>query len=116
MIHGIGTDIVHIPRFKKALDRWGDSLVERIFTPQEVAYSSKKRSPEQHLAVRFAAKEAFFKAIGRRIGFREVEVVNDTDGRPYFSLQPQAFSLNLRTHLSLAHHGEYCIAQVILER
>lgn len=126
MVYGIGIDIVHIPRFKKALDIWGDSLKKRLFTPEELTYSSDKRTPEQHLAVRFAAKEAFFKALGRRIGFREVEVVSGRDGKPSIVFNPELDSgtLNLiqgnlqslKTHLTLSHDSEYGIAQVILER
>lgn len=115
MIHGIGIDIVHIPRFKKALDRWGDSLIKRLFTPEELTYSLDKRTPAQHLAVRFAAKEAFFKALGKRIGFTEVEVVSGRGGKPHIKISDCGLKHGLRTHLTLSHDREYGIAQVILE-
>ncbi len=135
MIYNIGIDIVHIPKFKKAVERWGDKLKKRIFTKGELAYCENRRFSEQHLAVRFAAKEAFIKALGRGVGSKEIEVTNNSDGRPYIvlnsqfpipnlvpaglNLSPQVLSREqgseLRTHLSLSHDGDYCIAQVILE-
>ena len=115
MIHGIGIDIVHIPKFKKTIEKWGNRFKNRIFTQNELAYCEGKRFSEQHLAARFAAKEAFIKAVGRTVKFSDIEILNNHDGKPYFSLKPSAFSLNFKTHLSLSHDGDYCVAQVILE-
>lgn len=117
MIYNIGIDIVHIPKFKKAVERWGNKLKKRIFTKGELVYCENRRFSEQHLAVRFAAKEAFIKAFGRGVGSKEIEVTNNSNGRPYIVLNSQFPIQNseLRTHLSLSHDGDYCIAQVILE-
>lgn len=115
MIHGIGIDIVHIPKFKMAIEKWGDKFKTRIFTQSELAYCGKRRFSEQHLAARFAAKEAFIKALGKVVKFGDIEVFNNQDGKPYLSLQPSAFCRNFKIHLSLSHDGDYCIAQVILE-
>jgi len=121
MIYGIGIDIVHIPKFKKVVERWGDRFRNRIFTQNELMYCGKRRFSEQHLAARFAAKEAFLKALGERKKFSEIEVANNSDGKPYLSLQPDkevlrpSFCRNFKTHLSLSHDRDYCIAQVILE-
>ena len=82
MIHGIGIDTVEISRFKRALDRWGDRLKTRLFTPGELAYCLGQRSPERHLSARFAAKVSFFKALGRPLAFRDVEVSRDPAGAP----------------------------------
>lgn len=111
MIYGIGIDIVHIPKFKKALERWGDKFKNRLFTSNELTYCEKRRFSEQHLAVRFAAKEAFLKALGKRKKFRELEVANNSVGKPCIKVA----DCKLRTSLTLSHDGEYCIAQVILE-
>ena len=117
MIYSIGIDIVHIPKFKKAVERWGDKLKKRIFTKGELAYCENRRFSEQHLAVRFAAKEAFIKALGRGVVSKEIDVTNNSDGRPYILLNSKSPIQNseLLTHLSLSHDGDYCIAQVILE-
>lgn len=115
MIYGIGIDIVHIPKFKKAIEKWGGRFTHKIFTQNEIAYCEKRKSFEQHLAARFAAKEAFIKAMGKAVRFSDIEVLNNQDGKPYFNLQPSAFSLQLKTHLTISHSEEYGIAQVILE-
>lgn len=128
MIYGIGIDIVHIPKFKKALERWKDKLKNRLFTSNELTYCEKRKFSEQHLAARFAAKEAFLKALGERKKFGEIEVANNSDGKPIirisdfrfrnseFKIQnPKSQVQNLKTHLTLSHDADYCIAQVVLE-
>lgn len=111
MIYGIGIDIVHIPKFKKAVERWGDRFKNRIFTQSELTYCGKRRFSEQHLAARFAAKEAFLKALGERKKFSEIEVANNSTGKPCIKISACKF----QTSLTLSHDGEYCIAHVILE-
>ena len=64
MILGAGVDIVEIFRMKDAVKRWGEEFLTKIFTPREIKYSNSKKFPYQHLAGRFAAKEAVFKALG----------------------------------------------------
>ena len=128
MIYGIGIDIVHITKFKKALERWGDKFKNRLFTGNELTYCEKRRFSEQHLAVRFAAKEAFLKALGKRKKFNEIEVANNSDGKPCIRISDFGFRIselkipnpksqiqNLKAHLTLSHDADYCIAQVILE-
>lgn len=118
MIHGIGIDIVHIPKFKKAIERWGDKFKKRLFTQNELKYCEERKPSVQHLAARFAAKEAFIKALGRGIRFTDIEVVNNQDGRPFVNILGVDLKnrvQNLKSHLSLSHDKDYCIAQVILE-
>ena len=121
MILGIGIDITKIERMKLAVERWGERFLMRVFTKREVEYSYTKKDPYPSLSVRFAAKEAFIKAIGRRtLPFREIEVVNLESGMPVIEikggldrfLREHGIS---RIHLSLAHEREYGIACVILE-
>ena len=118
MIYGIGIDIVHIPKLKKAVERWGDRFKNRIFTQNELLYCEKRRFSEQHLAARFAAKEAFLKAMGCVIKFTDIEVLNNKDGGPYivFSKNPELKIQNLKIHLTISHDGDYCLAQVVLEK
>ena len=116
MIRGIGIDIVDIRRFKRALDRWGSSFTNRLFTEDELSYSLKKIRPEVHLAARFAAKEAFFKAFGLKVGikrYKDVSVVREPDGAPY--LKVTGLDSSNIVHLSITHDGDYSVAEVIVE-
>jgi holo-[acyl-carrier protein] synthase len=123
MIHGIGIDIVNVERMRKAVERWGDRFLRRIFTEAEIAYSYKKAEPWLSLSVRFAAKEAFIKAIGSEISvtLTEIEVMNSAGGSPFFRMKGavEAFfeEKAIRSaHLSLSHEREYGVACVVLEK
>jgi holo-[acyl-carrier protein] synthase len=78
-ILGIGLDATDIPRVAELLNRYGDRFLQRVFTPGEIAYCTKRRKPAPHLAGRFAAKEAAMKALGTghtpEVLWRDVEVV-----------------------------------------
>ncbi len=124
MVYGIGIDIIKIDRFEKALERWGDRLCTRVFTPQEVAACLKKAHPGRHLALRFAAKEAFLKAIGigmfQGVAWKEIEILNDSLGRPQISIMGKAEKIcqekgTKEIFVSISHEEEYGVAQVILE-
>ena len=124
MIFGTGIDVVDISRFERFVRENNNLLFNRLFTPQELAYCVTKKRSAQHLAIRFAAKEAFLKAIGTGLrdglAWRDMEVVNDQSGKPELKLSGKAeelFRLNglVRTFLSLSHDGNYAIASVILE-
>ena len=123
MIYGIGTDIVKIERVKNVIERWGDKFLKRVFTEKEIIYCYKNKHPYNSFAARFAAKEAFIKSLGSKkdISFSEIEVLNDTDGKP--SLIVYGKSLKTlegydirKVHLSLSHDSDYSIAFVILEK
>lgn len=122
MVISVGTDLVWIPRFKKALLRRGERFLERIFTPGEREMCEKRRVPEIHLAARFAAKEATFKALGTGLSlgmrWQDVEVVGGGAEPPSISLKGEAsaraFRLGVkRVLVSLTHHGDYAIAFVV---
>jgi holo-[acyl-carrier protein] synthase len=115
MIIGIGIDIIEVGRVRKAVERT-PRFVDRVFTPAEIAYSEGKASRFQHLAARFAAKEAFFKAIGRRAGWTDVETVNEDSGRPHIVIRSGEDFGFTRSHLSLTHVAETAVAVVVLER
>ena len=125
MIYGIGIDLVQISRIESAVRRWGDRFLERIFTRSEIAHCSSKVRPASRFALRFAAKEAFTKALGtgfrKGIGFRQIEVENDSEGRPVFSLHGRTEEVCrhqgiTKSHLSLSDDGRYAIAMVVLEK
>ncbi len=124
MIIGTGIDIVNIERIDHLLTRWGDRFLCRVFTEREIVRCQKQARPSDCFALRFAAKEAFLKAIG--LGYREgirwtdIEVENDSLGKPSLSVQRKAKELIqvLRVHqalLTLSHDRPYAVAHVILE-
>ncbi len=122
MIIGIGTDIIQTSRIAKSMESSG--FKEKIFSATEIAYCEKKANKFESFAARFAAKEAFFKALGTGwrggIAFNEVEVVNDEFGKPSIQLLGDTNkTLQKREiatiHVSLSHVKEIAMATVILE-
>jgi holo-[acyl-carrier protein] synthase len=82
----IGVDIVEIKRLEKISKRWGRRFLRTVYTTRELDYAHSRRFPYQHLAARFAAKEAMFKALGEVekdfVGWRNIEILNDAYGKP----------------------------------
>ncbi|MBE9502925.1 MAG: holo-ACP synthase [Proteobacteria bacterium] len=124
MIVGIGIDIVEIGRIRQANERWGDNFTSRILSPPELAALKGKRDIHPHISARFAAKEAFLKALGtglaRGISWHDMEVKREKGHRPFFSISGQAHKIMTemgvkKIHLSMSHERQYAIAQVILE-
>ncbi len=119
-MHYIGIDIIEIARIERAIARWGGSFLHRIYTELELKLSHSKPSS---LAARFAGKEAVVKAIGTQtkgIGWREIEILAEPDGKPlvrlYGKAQNQADSLGLgKLAISLSHSKEYAVAFVVGE-
>ena len=122
MIVGIGLDISEIPRIEAALERYGEQFERKVFTAEEIAYSRRFRyRVAEHFAARFAAKEAFSKAVGTgvRMGFRwrEVGVTRRPGGPPRIELTGSMLERygHLTMHLTLSHSGPLAIAVVVLE-
>ena len=124
MIVGIGVDMVSIDRIRDFLDRTGERGRTRMFTPSELAYCLGKADPAESLAARFAAKEAFFKAIGLGWGpggaWVDGEVVQDERGAPSLVLTGRAAEVARdagaeRSHVTLSHGGGMATAVVVLE-
>lgn len=122
-IVGLGTDLARIERFRKFAVA-GNGTLERVFTAQEQNYALKKRDPAPHLAARFAAKEAFVKALGcglrDGLSWQQIEVVRDELGCPSLALSGRAREKMaergaVKTHLSYSHDGDYAVATVVLE-
>ena len=124
MILGTGIDIVNIERIDRLVTRWGDLFIRRVFTETEIDRCQRQARPSECFAIRFAAKEAFLKAVG--LGYREgirwidMEVVNDSMGKPSLFLHRKAMELvrTLGIHhalLTLSHDRPYAVAHVLLE-
>ncbi|MDC1142358.1 holo-ACP synthase [Planctomycetota bacterium] len=123
-IVGIGTDIVDVARIQRLLDEKPDELLSRVYTEIEINYCRTKKRPAVHYAARFAAKEAFMKAIGtgwaKGVGFSQIGVVNDEDGAPSLTLTEQALICMTelgatKAHITASHTDEFATATVILE-
>jgi holo-[acyl-carrier protein] synthase len=124
MIIGTGVDLVEIERLRKVIERLKDRFVFRVFTPGEQAFCNAHRDPIPHYAVRFAAKEALFKALGtgwaKGVTWLDVEVQRERQDAPTMILQGEAQRLSAamgaqKVHLSLSHSDQWAIAMVILE-
>lgn len=122
-IIGIGTDLARSERFRKFLAP-DNKVLERIFSDEERQYSLQKRDPVPHLAARFAAKEAFVKALGTGLrdglAWQQVCVVLDSLGCPTLEISGRAAELMVdrgarKAHLSYSHDGDYAVATVVLE-
>lgn len=90
-IFGIGTDIVNINRVEKNIKTKGKSFKKRIFSSKEILYCEKRKRSTEHFAKRYAAKEAFSKALGtgirNGINFKDIEILNDNLGKPKINLK-----------------------------
>ena len=124
LIAGIGVDIAEIARFERFVREDNRALLERIFTAGELAYSFARKQSAQHLALRFAAKEAFVKALGTGLrdglSWQNMEVVNDAAGKPELVLSGRATEMFAgrrltRCHLALSHDAGCAVAMVVLE-
>ena len=123
MIAGIGTDITEVGRFEKWVKN--PAMLERFFNEKERGFTGTVASQCQHYAARFAAKEAFSKALGTGIsGFslKDVYITKDSEGKPLLNIEGEALSImkerlgECTAFVSLSHEKEYAVAFVVLER
>jgi len=120
MIVGVGTDLVDLDRFRVVLARRPE-LIDRLFTPTEIAYARLRTDPTERFAVRFATKEAVLKAMGVGLGavdWHDIEVVRDDDGRPTVAVRGRAATLASSLgiadwRLTLSHSDVVATATVV---
>ncbi|MHB9028286.1 MAG: holo-ACP synthase [Candidatus Latescibacterota bacterium] len=124
MIIGIGMDIAKVERMEQAMLRHGERFRNRVFTPGEQAYCSRKHYPYESYAARFAVKEAVFKALGRGWsqcgGYTSIEVVSSTSGKPEVAFHGKAKLLAeqlgvRRAFITITHDAGLSAAVAILE-
>ncbi len=122
MIAGIGTDIAEVKRFEKWVQN--PQMLERFFNEKELSTAKSDSAKCQHYAVRFAAKEAFSKALGTGItGFslKDVYITNNSEGKPLLNIEGEALSFmkgrlgECNAFVTLSHEKEYAVAFVVLE-
>jgi holo-[acyl-carrier protein] synthase len=120
-----GIDIASVKRLQAAMERHGKRFEERVFSKVERAYCATKKMKYEHFAARFAAKEAFIKAleVKRANGYElcDIEVRRQASGKPYIYLSPQSrkcFNLPSKSQIeiSLAHERDFAIATVVILR
>jgi len=115
VIFGTGIDIVEISRIRKLMEK-DDRLKNRVFTEKEINYCEKKRKKYDHYAVRFAAKEAVWKALGKGgVGLKNIEIRNRSNGQPEVYLKGRRLD-SPRILVSLTHSRDYAVAQAIVVR
>ncbi|HJO76004.1 MAG TPA: holo-ACP synthase [Pelagibacteraceae bacterium] len=127
-ILGTGIDIVENYRLKEILLKKKSNFKKRIFTINEILYCEKKSNSINCYAKRFAAKEAFVKALGigfrKNINFKDIEVVNNTYGKPYISINKKIANKirilfkvkKFNILLSISDEKKYSIASVIISK
>lgn len=144
MIIGLGTDIVENIRIERAVLRWGDKFLKRVYTEKETFYCYQRKNPYIHFSGRFAAKEATIKAftnatnrlfskddfinisklkdlssfISKPLSLKDIEISNDEYNSPQIhitAILPYNQKKFLRAFLSISHEKNYSIATVILE-
>ena len=124
MIYGVGTDLVNIDRIKKILSKNRDGFVKRVLSEYEQALFANKAHSAAYCAKRFAAKEAFAKALGTGIGrvvsFQDLTIRNNENGKPHF-IPSEKLRLYLvdkkikQAHLSISDESQNAIAFVVIE-
>lgn len=117
-IYGIGTDIIEISRIEKAINRT-KIFKEKVYSEKEIEHIEKKKNSYASYAGRFAAKEAFSKAMGTGVrGFllKDIEILNDELGKPVVYLYNEIKKLaeGLKIQISISHSKEYAVSTVIL--
>lgn len=118
---GLGTDMVEVDRIERAVARWGGAFVCRIYTQAEIARARPPLVRGPRLAARFAAKEAVMKALGagrRGMAWREIEIVNDDQGRPLVRLHGGARRIAdqqgvVSVLVTLSHTHDHAVASAV---
>ena len=121
MVIGIGVDIIEISRIKDSVERFGDNFLNKIYTTGEINYCLSKANKYQHLAARFAAKEAVAKALAtgwnKEFSWQHIEITNEPSGLPVVELKGKLKSFlepdkNLK--ISMSHSRDYVVCMAII--
>ena len=124
MIIGMGVDIAEVGRIRRAIERYGEVFLRRVYTGREREYCERFKNKYERYAGRFAAKEAAMKALGtgwrRGVRWRDIEVVRENSGKPALALKGAAKriaeDLGVRNiSITITHSGNLALAEVIFE-
>ena len=115
-IIGMGVDIIEVRRLRQAIEKWGRGFLKRVFTKEELKNAKTRSSLYQHLAGRFAAKEAVFKALGDMgLNWKDVQILNDKKGRPNCVILNDR-GKNMDVHISISHVKNYAVANAVITK
>lgn len=116
MVIGTGVDITEVRRIRQAVEKWGEDFLQRVFTKAEIENAKTKNSFYQHLAGRFAAKEAIFKAAGdNQLSWQDIQIHNDPEGKPV-CLFLNGRGKNINVHISISHVKTYAVANAVVTK
>ena len=116
MFIGTGVDITEVRRIRTAVEKWGDDFLRRIFTDSELKNAKAKSSFYQHLAGRFAAKEAIFKAAGdSSLSWQDIQINNDPEGKPT-CLFLNGRGKHIKVFISISHVKTYAVASAVVTK
>ncbi len=104
----VGIDIVDVERIADVMERYGERFLNKVFTVEEIRYAKGKRRAQESFAGRFAAKEAFMKAMGKRLSWKEIEI-SQVDARPHI-----CYKDTLYHGVSISHERAYAISVVVI--
>ena len=119
LIKGIGSDIIEIERIQRSISSHGLKFLEKLFTEKEITYCQKHKHSHRHFAGRFAGKESIAKALGTGIGkkleWKDIEILNNSEGKPEVFLSEKAYNLFDKPSilLSISHCKSYATATAI---
>ncbi len=123
MVLGIGIDIIEIERIKKSIDKFGNAFLKKIYTKTELDYSLSRKNKYQHLAARFAAKEAIYKALSNdtntAYSWQDVEIYNELNGLPkvkFYGTLKDYLNHGKELKISMSHSENYVTCVAILSR
>ena len=113
-----GTDIIEVNRIKDSAEKFGDKFLKEIYTDNEIKYCEDKKNKYQHLAARFAAKEAVFKAISETLNnkydikWTDIEILSGTNQKPFVNLLKNIEEVK-QIDVSISHIKEYAVATCV---
>jgi len=119
MVIGLGIDIIEIERIRKSVEKYGERFLSKIYTKNEIEYCFSKSNRYQHLAARFAAKEAIYKALmsgwQKGVSWQDMEIINGPSGMPKANLSDKVkafISNDKELKISMSHSNNYvtCVA------
>lgn len=116
-----GTDIIEVNRIKKAIENLDRKFLNEVYTQKEIEYCESKNAMKyEHYAARFAGKEAVYKAASKLLKnkydlkWKDMEILNDSNGRPYFILNDGIIKEKVEIDISLSHLKDYAIANCVI--